>query len=95
MTQVNINLKARFVSSSPNCPVRFWELYDSDEITPLVDSPELKMFDSYADHIAVSTENFNWSKTIYLKNKFMNPTFECNWQCYKNRYPEFSSMNLE
>ena len=93
-----INLKNRFVSTSPNCPVRYWELHDAQypSVSPLTTSTDLVVHDSLAELVSVSTENFNWEKKIYLRNKNMNPTSECNWQCYKDRYPvDFSSFNLE
>ena len=87
-------LSATFISASANCPIRQWDLFDSDGITKLVDSEDIKILNP-GEKIAVVTEYFNWSKKIYLRNKILNPNKVCNWKCYKKRYSNLSSKNLE
>ena len=92
------NLKSRFISKSPNCPVRYWELHDAPypAVSPLITSSDIIVWDAEAEQISVTTEIYNWEKKIYLRNKNMNPTMECNWQCYKERYPtDLGALNIE
>ena len=70
-------LNQRFTSASGTCPIKEWDLFDSDG-TPLVDSAEIKIL-SVGTKIMVSTENFDWHKKIYLRNKDLNPNGACNW----------------
>ena len=92
------NLKSRFITNRPNCPVRYWELHDAPfpVVSPLTTSGDIIIFDNEAEKISVTTEIYNWEKKIYLRNRNMNPTDECNWQCYKDRYPtDLSTFNIE
>ena len=72
------SLHPRFVSASSNCPIRYWSLFDSDGTTPLADSTDIKV-ENDGVKLAVSTENFNWTKKLFLKNKILNPNGVCNW----------------
>ena len=62
-----VPLRNQFLSSSPNCPIRFWSLFEDDGVTPLVATAEMLILNNET-LIEISSEVFNWGKTIYMKN---------------------------
>lgn len=61
-------LKKVFSMSKSHCSAQLadFNLYDDDKITLFESTSAIEVISSNA--IAVNTENFNWNKTIYLKN---------------------------
>jgi hypothetical protein len=45
---------------SPNCPIRYWDLFEEDGETPLTNSTELKIL-FQEESLLVSTETFDWN----------------------------------
>ena len=70
--------------SKNNCPIREFEIYDSDGTTLLpntnityVTNDQQTPFAPKIVHITPMVEDFK--KVVYLRNKDINPTGQCNW----------------
>ena len=93
-------LKDSFVSQSQNCKITEWELYDSDGSTKLQNQDDIKVtYDASNTNLPKSVHidpsKQNHVKEIYLRNKDANPSGQCNWQCYIERYPQDNIANWD
>ena len=93
-------LKNSFISGSSNCKIREWEILDSDGQTLLQNQNDIQVTNDAQDpYTPVSVHITPWiqdyKKEIYIRNKDVNPTGQCNWQCYIDRYPQDNIANWD
>ena len=93
-------LRDLFISRSSNCRIQEWEVYEADGKTLMQKQDGVSVeFQAGAVSVPLKVSIDTWiqdyTKTIILKNKDINPSGQCNWQCYIDRYPQDALPNWE